>query len=260
MKPAIRCLIVDDEALAREAIRTQIAQDPELEVVGEAEDGRGATRAIESLRPDLLFLDIQIPDGDGFEVLHALMARSIVLPVTIFVTAYDTYALRAFEAHALDYLLKPIREERFKEAVSLAKSRIAADRGSRATEQLTSLLARGGLLTRRSNRLPVKVAGRILLVPLDQIQWIASEGNYVRLHLTGQTYLMRETLTALEARLDPEQFTRIHRSVIVNVDHVESLRPWFTGEYIVQMRSGKEMALTRRYRANLQRLVGREKL
>ena len=257
MTNTIRCLVVDDEALAREAMRAHIALDPTLALVGEAEDGQAAIRAIESLRPDLLFLDIQLPEGDGFQVLQEVVAKGLRLPVTIFVTAYDAYALRAFEAHALDYLLKPIQEERFRDAVSAARSRIAADRGSQAAEELTALLARGELIRRPPTRLPVKVSGRIMLVPLDEIEWIESEGNYVRLHLSGKAYLVRETMSAIETRVDPARFTRIHRSAIVNVDHIEYLRPWFTGEYIVRLRSGKELALTRTYRDNLRRLMGK---
>jgi two-component system, LytTR family, response regulator len=257
MKTAIRCMIVDDEPLAREAIRSCIALDPTLEIVGEAGDGQDAIRAIEDLRPDLLFLDVQMPEVDGFEVLQELMSKSIKLPLTIFVTAYDSYALRAFEAHALDYLLKPIRGERFKDAVSVAKSRIASDRSRQVTDQLASLLARSELVAGRPKRLPVKVKGRIVFLRLDEIEWIESEGNYVRLHASGESYSLRETLSAVEAKLDPAQFMRIHRCNIVNINHIKDLRPWFTGEYIVRMQSGKELTLTRSYRETLQRLLGK---
>lgn len=258
MTTPIRCVIVDDEPLAREAIRSCVALDPMLEVSGEAGDGPEAVMLIESLRPDLLFLDIQMPEVGGFEVLQELLERHIDLPLTIFVTAYDTYALRAFEAHALDYLLKPIREERFKDAVSVAKSRIASDRSRKATDELARLLARGDFPGVRPRRLPVKLKGRIVFVRLDQIEWIESEGNYVRLHTAEESYPLRETLGAIEARLDPAQFMRIHRSSIVNINHIKDLRPWFTGEYIVRMQSGKELTLTRTYRHNLQRLIGKE--
>jgi len=258
MTPPIRCLVVDDEPLAREAIRSLIALDSALELVGEAGDGQGAIRAIEELQPDLLFLDVQMSEVDGFEVLQELVARRLQLPLTIFVTAYDSYALRAFEAHALDYLLKPVREERFKDAVSVAKSRIALDRSRQATSELAGLLARSDFLTGRPRRLPVKVKGRIVFVRLDQVEWIESEGNYVRLHVPGESYSLRETLSAVEARLDPTQFMRIHRRSIVNINLIRDLRPWFTGEYIVRMQSGKELTLTRTYRHNLHRLIGKE--
>jgi len=258
MRSAIRCLIVDDEPLAREAIRSCIALDPMLEIVGEAGDGHDAIRAIEDLQPDLLFLDVQMPEVDGFEVLQDLMSRGISLPLTIFVTAYDSYALRAFEAHALDYLLKPIRAERFSDAISVAKSRIASDRGRQVTDELASFLAKSGLVAGRPKRLPVKVKGRIIFIWLDDVEWIESEGNYVRLHVSGESYSLRETLSAVEAKLDPAQFMRIHRCNIVNINHIKDLRPWFTGEYIVRMQSGKELTLTRSYREALHRLLGKE--
>jgi two-component system LytT family response regulator len=252
----IRCLVADDEPLAREAIRACAAGDPSLEVAGEAADGSEALRAVESLRPDLLFLDVRMPEMDGFEILSALAERSASVPATIFVTAYDDYALRAFEAHALDYLLKPIREDRFRDAVAAARSRIAADQGLLAAERLAAL-AKGEWFDDRPRRLPVKANGRIELVPLDQIEWIESEGNYVRLHQADRSHLVRETMNGIEARLDPSRFFRIHRSAIVNVSFIRDLRPWFTGEYIVRLRNGKELTLTRTHRDALRRLMGK---
>jgi len=256
MKP-IQCLIVDDEALAREAIRACVRSDPGLEIVAEAVDGPSAIREIERLHPELLFLDVQMPEVDGFEVLQRVSEKSLPLPLTIFVTAYDSHALRAFEAHALDYLLKPIREERFRDAISLAKSRVAAERGSQAASHLADFLASSDFLVRRTSRLPIKEKGRIFFLQLDQVEWIESEGNYVRLHLSGESYLHRETMLALEVNLDPAQFMRIHRSTIVNILRIKDLRPWFTGEYIIRMQSGKELTLTRTYRDNLRRLIGK---
>jgi two-component system, LytTR family, response regulator len=250
-----RCLIVDDEPLAREAIRTYVAQDPELEVVGEARDGEEAITAIAKLSPDLLFLDVQMPEIGGFEVLQALEARHLKPPVTIFVTAYDEYALRAFEAQALDYLLKPIDEKRFRKALAAAKTRIAADNGWYTARQLVGLLARDGLLRRPNARLPVKAKGRIVFVGLDEVEWIEAAGNYLRLHVAGESYSLRETMNAFEAKLDPSRFMRIHRSAIVNIDHIKEVQPWFTGEYVVRMKSGKELTLTRSYLDNLRRLM-----
>ena len=257
MTPPIRCLIVDDEALAREALQAFLQSDRALEVVGEAGDGAAALREIERLRPDLLFLDIQMPEVDGFQVLQQLSERSLPLPFTIFVTAFDRHALQAFEAHAIDYLLKPIREERFQDAVANAKSRIAAERSTTAANRLADFLARSDFLVQRTSRLPVREKGRIVFLALDQVEWIESEGNYVRLHLGGESHLHRETLQAIEAKLDPSQFMRIHRSAIVNIHRIEELRPWFTGEYIVRLRCGKELTLTRTYRENLRRLIGK---
>jgi two-component system LytT family response regulator len=256
MSIPIRCLIADDEALAREAVRTLAAAEPRLVLAGESPDGPTAVRDIERLRPDLVFLDVQMPEIDGFAVLREIAAKDLPLPVTIFVTAYDTYALRAFEAHALDYLLKPIREGRFRSAVAVAASRIDADRGASVAGRLADLLA-SNHLARRTARLAVREKGRILFVPLDEVEWIESEGNYVRLHRGKDTHLLRETMAAIEAKLDPDRFMRIHRQAIVNVERIRDLRPWFTGEYIVRMQSGRELTLTRSYRDNLRLLLGK---
>ena len=255
--PVLRCVIVDDEALAREAVRNLVAADPHLAIAAESVDGASAVRDIERVHPDLLFLDVQMPEMDGFAVLQRLAAEGVPLPVTIFVTAYDSYALRAFEAHALDYLLKPIREERFASAVAAARSRLAADRGAQVVERLEELLSRGALQARRASRLPIREKGRIVFLPVDEVEWIESEGNYVRLHLRKESHLLREPLSSLEAKLDPARFMRIHRSAIVNIERIKDLRPWFTGEYIVRLQSGKELTLTRTYRENLRRLIGK---
>ena len=257
MSATIRCLLVDDEPLAREALRSCAALDPLLEVAGEAGDGDAAIAAIESLRPDLLFLDVRMPELDGFEILSLLAARGVTVPATIFVTAYDTYALRAFEARAFDYLLKPIREERFREAVAAVRERITADKGWRAASRLASLIGRSDAHGDYERRLPVKVNRRIELVSLDKVLWIESEGNYVRLHLADRSHLVRETMNGIAARLDPSRFFRIHRSAIVNVAFIKDLRPWFTGEYIVRLHNGKELTLTRTHRDSLHRLMGK---
>jgi two-component system LytT family response regulator len=256
MSAPIRCLIADDEPLAREAVRALAAAEPRLVLAGESPDGPTAVRDIERLRPDLVFLDVQMPEIDGFAVLREIAAKDLPLPVTIFVTAYDTYALRAFEAHALDYLLKPIREGRFRSAVAVAASRIDADRGASVAGRLADFLT-GDRLTPRPARLAVREKGRILFVPLDEVEWIESEGNYVRLHRGKDTHLLRETMAAIEAKLDPARFMRIHRQAIVNVERIRDLRPWFTGEYIVRMQSGRELTLTRSYRDNLRLLLGK---
>ena len=256
MSTKLRCLVVDDEPLAREAIRGIAALDPSLEMAGEAGDGSAAIRAVASLQPDLLFLDVHMPELDGFETLAGLRALGVKVPATIFVTAFDTYALRAFEAHALDYLLKPIREERFQDAVASARSRIAADTGWRETARLASLIAQVSA-AETPRRISVKANGRVELVVLDQVEWIESEGNYVRLHVADRTHLVRETMNGIESRLDPSQFFRIHRSAIVNVAFIKDLRPWFTGEYIVRLQNGKELTLTRSHRESLRRLMGR---
>jgi two-component system LytT family response regulator len=252
----IRCLVVDDEPLAREAIRSYIELDPSLQIVSEAGDGVDAVAAIEKHSPDLIFLDVQMPEMDGFEVLQAVEAKGMQLPVTIFVTAYDRYALRAFEAQALDYLLKPIDETRFRRALAAAKSRLAADKSWFTAEELISRFQQSGILRRPMARIAVKSKGRIVFVRLDEIEWIEAEGNYLRLHLEDESYLLRDTMSSFEAKLDAEHFMRIHRSAIVNIERIKDVQPWFTGEYIVRLQSGKELTLTRSYRDNLRRLLG----
>lgn len=242
MSAKLRCLVVDDEPLAREAIRACVSLDPALEIAGEAGDGQEAMRAVETLAPDLMFLDVRLPEMTGFEVLSGLASRGVPAPATIFVTAHDAYALRAFEAHAFDYLLKPVRKERFREAVAAAIERL----GRRGAEP--------------QRWLSVRIDGGIELVAADRIVWIESEGNYVRLHLSGRSHLVRETMNGIAARLDPGRFLRIHRSAIVNVDGIAELRPWYTGEYIVRLRDGRELTLTRRHRDGLKRLLGKTRV
>jgi len=259
MHERLRCLIVDDEPLAREALRGCALDFPELEIVGEAADGPEAVNAIGRLSPDLVFLDVQMPEGGGFDVLRALEQNNIPVPAIIFVTAFDQYALQAFESHALDYLLKPIDERRFRRAVLNARERIASTRDRSTAEQLANLLSDQVLLPAAS-RISVKSKGRILFLRLDEIYWIEAQGNYIRLHLKDESHLLRETMTSFEGRLDPERFMRIHRSTMVNIDHIKDIQPWFTGEYIVRMENGKELTLTRSYRNNLKRLLGEEEL
>ena len=278
MSAPLRCLVVDDEALAREALRTLVALDPGLTLAGEARDGHDALARLENDPPDLVFLDVQMPEMGGFEVIAQAAARGVPLPAVIFVTAYDRYALRAFEVHAFDYLLKPVRESRFREAIAETRRRLAADRFGEESERLAALLSGLGLTSLgltgsgltgsglaghdlgppRPRRLAIKVDGCITFVDPAELEWLEPEGNYVRLHLGTRTALVRETLTDMEARLDPARFMRIHRSAIVNIDRIRDLRPWFTGEYIVRMEGGREFTLTRRYRDNLRRLIGRQ--
>jgi len=258
MANKISCLIVDDEPLARDAIRACIAADPDLEIVGEAVDGAEALSLIERHQPSLVFLDVQMPEIGGFDVLQVLEARRVVTPLIIFVTAYDEYALRAFEAQALDYLLKPIDERRFRKAVAAAKARIVTERGWHTAEQLVRVLAEQGFLRREAARIAVKSKGGIVFVRLDEVEWVEAQGNYVRLHLADESHLLRETMSSLEAKLDPAHFMRIHRSAIVNIDHIKNIEPWFTGEYVVRMNGGKELTLTRSYRDNLRRLMGED--
>lgn len=252
---AIRALIVDDEPLAREAIRELLGRDPEIQVVAECGDGRQAVSAIQKLRPELVFLDIQMPDVDGFSVIEAVGAAR--MPVTIFVTAYDRYALKAFDVNALDYVLKPFDEERFQKAVDRAKSQLKSDHREQMEQRLGALLRDVRPAQPFLDRLVIKSSGRILFLRTPEIDWIQAEGNYLRLHVGKDSYLFRETMNNIERKLDGRRFVRIHRSTIVNVERIKELHPWHTGEYVVMMQSGKELTLSRGYRHQLDRLLGK---
>jgi len=247
----IRTVIADDEPLAREGLRLRLAAEPDVTVVGEAADGNEAVEAIARLKPDLVFLDVQMPGRDGFEVLDAV--SSVHLPVVVFVTAYDQYALQAFDAHAVDYLLKPPTEERFRLALDKARGHLALGAGpmaARVAELLDRLRARGG---RYPARLTVRDGERFLLVRVAEIAFVESEGNYVCLNTKDGRFRMRSTLAALLARLDPKQFARIHRGTLVNLDVVREIRPGAHGDFDVLLRTGKTLRMSRSYREGLLR-------
>jgi two-component system LytT family response regulator len=247
----LRVLLVDDEAVAGRRIQRLLAAEPDVAVVGECADGATAVGAIEALRPDLVFLDVQMPELDGFEVVQALAPA--VLPAIVFVTAFDRYALRAFDIHAIDYLLKPFTAERFRTALARARARLerrAADPG------LAALVAELRDRARYLSRIPVRAAGRILLVDLAAIDWMEAADNYVRLHAGRSEYLVRDTLGALERRLDPRRFARIHRSAIVQIDRVAELRSATHGDLEVRLRDGTRLTLSRTWRNRLERALG----
>jgi two-component system LytT family response regulator len=250
MTETIRTLIVDDEPLAREGVRLLLASDPECEVVGEPGSGKEAVAAIRKLRPDLVFLDVQMPEMNGFDVLAALSREEV--PHVVFVTAYDRYALRAFEVHALDYLLKPFDDERFQEALGRAKRHLKLTRVSRLSERLIDLLGsvdRGGQTF--LDRLPIKDAGRVVFLDLEEVEWIEAADYYVQLHTRDKAYLHRETMASLEARLDPKRFVRIHRSAIVNQRFVRELRPKGQRDLVCVLASGASLKVARSHRDKL---------
>jgi two-component system LytT family response regulator len=252
----IRAVIVDDEPLARRRIRGLLVEAGDVDVVAECANGREAIQAIEASPPDLLFLDIQMPEVDGFDVLRAIGVDHV--PVVIFVTAYDQFALRAFEAHALDYLLKPFDDERFEAALQRARERIRQQQGGDLDHRLRALLqeVRGdrGYL----RRLAVPTGPRSVFVRTEEIDWIEAERNYVRLHVGGRTHLLRENLSRIESALDPAAFCRIHRSTIVNVDRIQAVESLFGGEYLVVLHDGTRLTSGRSYRRNLHALMGKE--
>ncbi|GLH69360.1 DNA-binding response regulator [Geothrix rubra] len=244
----LRALIVDDETLARQRIRQLLQKAPDVTVVAECASGLEAVQAIEDLAPDLVFLDIQMPELDGFGVIEAVGADR--MPATLFITAYDQHALRAFEVHALDYLLKPFDAARFQAALARARRWCAREAGGPqgARPDLESLMA--GLRKERPwlDRVLVKQGDRHLLVRMAAVQWIEAEDNYVRLHVEGTSHLLRQTMAGLLERLDPRLFRRIHRSAIVNLDFIREFQPWTSGDQLVIMRDGTRLTLSRTYR------------
>jgi two-component system LytT family response regulator len=249
----LRALIVDDEPLARKRVRRLLAAERDIEVVGECSEGAEAIEAISSLRPDLVFLDVEMPGLTGFDVIESLAQAE--LPLFIFVTAYDRYALRAFEVSALDYLLKPFDRTRFTKAVARAKLRLArSDRGE-LQQQTLALLDTLRARTQHVERLVIKSDGRVFFLKTTDIDWIEAEGKYVRIHVGKESHLLREAIGALEAQLDPQRFPRIHRSTIVNIDRIRELQPWFHNEYRVVLRDGTQLMLSRSCRKRLSELL-----
>jgi two-component system LytT family response regulator len=249
----IRVVIADDEPLARERLRTLLKTEEWVEIVGECHDATETIKAIEDLRPDLVFLDVQMPGGTGFEVIEAVGPAE--MPPVVFVTAFDRYALRAFDVRALDYLLKPFDRERFQQALGRARQQLQHAPDGELQRRLLELVhdLKGST---RVDRFVVKSGGRVYFVRTSEIDWIEAAGNYVKLHVGAESHLLRDTMTAIEAQLDPEMFVRIHRCHIVNIERVQEMQPWFNGEYIVCLKSGARLTLSRGYRDKFQRRLG----
>ena len=246
----IRTLIVDDEAMARERILGLLSQEQDVEVVGQCSDGQQAVSAIQQLSPELVFLDVQMPAVDGFGVIRQVGAER--MPMVVFVTAYDEYALQAFEVHALDYLLKPFGRDRLQQCLDHARHQRDRRRAGDLGKSLLALVQDFRPEQKKQDRLVVKSGGRVFFVRTDEIDWIEAAGNYVRLHMKDQSHLFRETMNQMESRLDPQRFFRIHRSRIVNTERIKELQPWFNGEYVVILRNGTRLTLSRGYRDRLQ--------
>lgn len=238
----LRVAIVDDEPLARRGVRARLLKLGDVEIVAESASGREAVVAIPESTPDVVFLDVQMPGLDGFDVVNAIGAEK--MPVVVFVTAYDTHALRAFEAQALDYLLKPIDDDRFAAAVAQARRRVA-EREARAL--VTRVVA---------ERIAVRDRGRVTLIDPQEIDWLEAEGDYVRLHVRGRGHLHRATMAVMEQSLDPTRFVRVHRSAIVNVAQIREVRRRGDREFTVILRDGTSVALSRGYRENVRALLG----
>jgi two-component system LytT family response regulator len=253
----VRTVIADDERLARKKLRLLLDSEPEIKVVAECPDGRQTVSAIRAHRPDLLLLDIQMPDLDGFQVLNEIPQSE--MPVVIFTSAYDQYAIRAFEAHALDYLLKPFDQERLHQALERVRHEMRSSQDRALTHRILELLSRVKSETppaaESNGRLIIKAKGRVVFLNLDEIDWVEAAANYVRLNVGKESYLFRETISGVSERLDPEHFIRIHRSAIVNARKIKELIPVNSGEYVVVLKSGKELSCSRGYRSALQRMI-----
>jgi two-component system, LytTR family, response regulator len=249
----IRTVIVDDEELARDRIQTLLELQPDVEVVGVCTDGPSAVEMIDRTQPDLVFLDVQMPGMDGFEVVENLERTK--LPAVVFVTAHDAHALRAFEIHALDFLLKPFDQTRFEKALERARGQLTQTTGPVLDSRLVTLLEELHEERKYSERLIVKSSGRVFFVRTEEIDWVEASGNYVKIHTKSDAHLLRESMKNMEAKLDPKTFVRIHRSAIVNIDHIKELEPWFHGEYIVIMRDGTRLTASRVFSDRLSALI-----
>jgi two-component system, LytTR family, response regulator len=240
---SLQAIIVDDEAPARDRVRDLLARETDIAIAAECANGREAIAAVDSCQPDLLFLDIQMPQVNGFDVLRALPAER--LPAVIFTTAYDQHALQAFEVHALDYLLKPFKAARFQAALQRAREHLQKRSAGDTDTRLLALLERFRTTQTYATRFVIKTASRVVIVKASEIDWIESAANYALLHLGDKTHLLRETMRSLEEQLSPAQFVRISRSAIVNIERIKELQPMMKGEYVVILHNGKQLTMTR---------------
>lgn len=246
---SIRALIVDDEPLARQSIRRFLRNHSDIQVLSECGDGQSAVVGVRAHKPDLVFLDVRMPELDAFAVVNQVGVEQ--MPVTIFVTAYDEYALAAFDANALDYLLKPFGKIRFDRALERARTRLAEALDREVLQRLLQTMAGH---KKDMDRVPVTENGRIFFVRTRDIQWIESAGNYVRLHVVGGCHEIRETLSSLEDKLNAREFVRIHRSIIVNMHYVKEVHPWFHGYHLVLLENGQELRMSRYQKEVAERL------
>jgi two-component system LytT family response regulator len=249
----LRTIIADDERLARKKLRILLSSEPGIEIVAECPDGKQTLTALRSHKPDLLLLDVQMPDMDGFGVLRAIPPDE--MPVVIFTTAYDQYAVKAFETHALDYLLKPFDRDRLHSAINRARVEFLRSRDRETTSRILDFLTQNKPEPHVDRRLAFKSGGRVVFLDLDEIDWLSAAANYVTLRVGAESYVLREGIGHISERLDPKKFVRIHRSTIVNVKKIKQVEPVNSGEYIVILKDGKELSCSRGYRTSLQQLI-----
>lgn len=251
----IKTLIIDDMALARKRVRRYLNPDADIEIVGECADGQEAVQTIRQIKPDLIFLDVQMPGMSGFEVLRELSVDEN-FPAVIFVTAYDEFALQAFEVNALDYLLKPFNSDRFYKALNRAKEQINKQKSGTADEQnLQNFIRRIKGEPHYLKRLVVKSNGRVIFLLTDEIDWVEAAGNYLSVQVGKESHLIRETLGQLEQKLDSDKFVRVNRSVIINLDRIKEMHPLFSGDQEIILRSGKRFTMSRNYREKLMAIL-----
>jgi two-component system, LytTR family, response regulator len=246
-------LLVDDEPLARAGLRVLLERDPDIAAVHEARDGQEAVAAIRAVRPDLVFLDVQMPEMDGFEVVRQIGVTG--MPAVVFVTAHDRYAIQAFEINAIDYLLKPVTEPRFAQALERVKLRLNSTAGAGDSRQIRYLLESLSAPKQYVKRLAVRASGKVIFLDTDEIDWIEAAENYVQVHTPQSRHLLHVTMNALEKALDPEMFLRIHRSVIVNISRIRELQPVMHGEYVVTLTNGVRLQSGRMYNDRLKALA-----
>jgi two-component system LytT family response regulator len=257
--PAIRTVIADDEHLARKKLRLLLDSEPGVQVVAECQDGQQTLAAVQAHKPDLLLIDIRMPDLDGFQVLGKIAPDE--MPVVVFTTAYDQFAIRAFEAHALDYLLKPFGGERLHHAIERVRAELLKSHNRDLTSRILDLIAEKAEPKTESrqidDRMVIRAGGKVVFLDVKEIDWIEAAANYVKLNVGKESYLLREGIGSISERLDPQRFVRIHRSAIVNVRKIKELQPCDSGEYIAVLKNGKELSCSRGYRTELQRLIGK---
>lgn len=251
----VRTILVDDMLLARKRVRRYLDGDPDIEIIAECSDGEEAIHAIRKLRPDLVFIDVQMPEVDGFAVIDAIGPGFV--PAVVFVTAYDEFALRAFEVHALDYLLKPFDGDRFRATVERAKAQLQRTVGEGSQSRVAALLEDVRGESRGVRRLAIRSRERTVFVSVADVDFVEAAGNYVRVHTGGESHLMRETLGQIEAKLDSERFARIHRSTIVNVERISEMHPMFNGDQVIVLRDGRRLTVSRTFREDLLALLER---
>ena len=253
---AIRTIIADDEKLARTKLRFLLQSEAGINVIAECSDCEQTVQAVNCYKPDLLMLDVQMPGPDGFHVLRAIPPDH--MPMVVFTTAYDQYALQAFEAHALDYLLKPFDQERLHRAIERVHTEFVKTGDREITRRILDYLAKGQIDSPAEKRLIIRAGGRVVFLDVDEIEWIDADANYVKLNAGKNTYVLRQSIGNLSQRLNPNQFVRIHRSTIVNVQKIKELQPCNSGEYIVVLRNGKQLSCSRGYRGGLQSLIDKK--